>query len=124
MAYFRGDHYIFDTGEHFHIWVHGHYDAWRHSVWAESYPDPDANAGVELPTDIMDRFVMMRLAELLVDQRAMPVLESMAPELAGPCNSGELQVKGNLSILKRAFADMQRACVRYRPEDFEGGRPT
>jgi hypothetical protein len=117
MAYFRGDHYIFDTGDHVHFWIHGErYDAWRE--WAERFKEPDRVAGVQVPANVIDRFVLMRVVEMLVEGTAVPTLDALASEFAAEGgNTGHTQLMGNLPVVRSAFAELTRQVKEVRPED-------
>jgi hypothetical protein len=67
MSYLRGETYIWSDGDRFHIWVADGYDEWDESDWghgqaasAEAHP-----SGVGISGEVMDAFVMMRLAEMI-----------------------------------------------------------
>ena len=78
MAYMRGDYYLWDDESGLHIWAHDGYDSWDKAGWhlresdddGEQYPvepthlkDGINNAsGVSIHQEIMDEYVMMRLA--------------------------------------------------------------
>lgn len=70
MAYLRGDQYVWDDGERLHIWVIDGYDGWDECGWAldedgQRRSDATNASGVSIPMEIMDEFVVMRLAQLL-----------------------------------------------------------
>lgn len=70
MAYLRGDQYVWDDGERLHIWVADGYDGWDESGWAvdedgQRRSDAMNASGVSIPMEIMDEYVVMRLAQLL-----------------------------------------------------------
>lgn len=74
-----------------HIWVEDGYDGWDETSWADgrkrpSVPPstPGENAsGVGLRQDIADAYVMMRLAELVCEQRISAVAESAVSTFGG-----------------------------------------
>jgi hypothetical protein len=112
MAYFRGDCYLFDSGEHFHIWMRGGHDLWRESGWAEMGPTPELDSGVQVPVSTMDRFVLMRLAELLVERTATATLDAMAAELfSQPGNFGEDCLRQNRGVIRSALQDLEARCL-------------
>lgn len=117
MAYLRDDCYIFDSGEHFHIWVRGGYDSWRESGWAEMTKQPDLDSGVRIPTSSMDRFVLMRFAEMLVEGSADALLKEMASE----GNTGAVQLLGNLEVIRSAVRDLQDRVRKASVDDLWGG---
>jgi hypothetical protein len=70
MSYMRGDNYIWSDGERLHIWVADGYDGWDAAIWAiderEKRHEDRVNAsGVGIPEEVMDEFVMMRLAQIV-----------------------------------------------------------
>jgi hypothetical protein len=108
MAYFRGDTYIFDTGDHCHFWWDGEY---------VGNDDTDRRSGVMIATDIVDRFVLQRLAELLVDKRAVAMLDQHLAAVGGGGNCGDIQLLGNAAVLRSALQDLEGRCRPYTPED-------
>ena len=118
MAYLRDDCYVFDSGEHFHIWVRGGYDRWRESGWAQMTKQPELDSGVQVPTATMDRFVLMRLAEMVVEKTAMDTLHAMVLDLfPGPGNVGESCLRQNLDLIRHALQDLQDRCSPRQAED-------
>jgi hypothetical protein len=73
MAYLRGDNYVWaGTDGRFHVWLADGDDGWSESVWACADDGTRAkgreeSSGVGMPSDAMDEFVVMRLAELIRD---------------------------------------------------------
>ena|SRR5207302_7815616 len=70
MSYMRGDNYIWSDGGRLHIWVADGYDGWDEALWAidasEKRQEDRVNAsGVGILEEVMDEFVMMRLAQML-----------------------------------------------------------
>lgn len=83
MAYLRGDQYVWDDGERLHIWVADGYDGWDESGWAvdedgQRRSDAMNASGVSIPMEIMDEYVVMRLAQLL---REGKLHETIAPAI-------------------------------------------
>ena len=105
MAYFRGDIYVFDTGDAFHLWRRERYSSHAESVWAEN--DPESTSGVQIPVETMDRFVLMRLAELVAEKKAVALLDTFCRELAGGGNCGEVQLLGNEAVVRAALVDLE-----------------
>lgn len=118
MAHLRGDCYIWDCGDHLHIWVRGGGDSWRESESAEMTQQPDLDSGVQIPTSSMDRFVLMRFAEMLVEGSADVLLDKMASE-GGNC--GMVQLLGNLDLIRSAVQDLQDRVRHATPDDVRGG---
>jgi hypothetical protein len=70
MSYIRGDTYIWSDGARLHIWVADGYDGWDDAVWAmeasaKRRPDRVNASGVGIPEEVMDEFVMMRVAQIM-----------------------------------------------------------
>jgi hypothetical protein len=61
----------------------------------------------------------MRVAEMLAERTATRLLATMEPELAGPTNSGAIQLAGNRRLIRDAFAALERVCREYRAEDLD-----
>lgn len=81
MAYIRGDYYIWADESKVHVWARDGYDDWDKSVWNESAGrDRDAGktqtppSGVAVPFDVLDEFVVMRIAKLLECQELTRVV--------------------------------------------------
>ncbi len=108
MAYLRGDCYLWsDSDDRLHIWVRGGQDDWQDSVWAEGSPTPDADAGVSIPESVMDRFVLMRFAELVADRRAAIVLDEVCPDLDPLGNAGEAALRANRDLIRAALVKLE-----------------
>jgi hypothetical protein len=69
MSYIRGDNYIWSDGERLHIWVADGYDGWDEAVWSDDRNVSDKArpraSGVGIAEEVMDEFVMMRLAQMI-----------------------------------------------------------
>lgn len=111
MAYFRGDCYLFESDLGFHIWVRGGNDGWRDSGWARS-EHVERDSGVLVPAETIDRFVLMRLAEMLVARNATAKLDAMAAESFGiPGNANETCLRQNLQTIRGALEKVQEECT-------------
>jgi hypothetical protein len=115
MAYFRGDIYVFDTGDDFHLWRRECYTSHAESGWGEC--DPANTSGLQIPVETMDRFVLMRLAELVAEKQAVARLDAFLRELAGGGNCGNIQLLGNEAILREALVDLEAKVRRVTLED-------
>lgn len=120
MAYFRGDHYVFDDGEHVCWWARGRYDA--HREWGARLTD-EGSSGVRVPSDLMDRFVLMRLAEMLVERSAGALLDEMVLDASETGNTGMIQLLGNLELMRSSIGDLQRRVRVATVDDVWGGTP-
>lgn len=116
MAYFRGNPYIFDGGDYLHIWVREHYTPYRTAGWIDG-GDPDAASGVQVPSEIFDRLALMRLAEMLVEKRAVSELDAFLGELGGVGNTGSTQLLGNAKVLREGLAALEARCRHTTVED-------
>src|SRR5262249_28112910 len=66
-SYMRGANYLW-RGEdgRLHLWIDEGFDPWEETGWAEGKTiDPRPAAGVAIQQEIMDEYVMMRVAELI-----------------------------------------------------------
>ena len=88
MAYMRGDYYLWTDVSGLHLWAADGYDSWDESGWhrdddGKDYPINDRHlengqntaSGVSIHQEIMDEYVMMRLAELLESKQLDETLE-------------------------------------------------
>ena len=91
MSYMRGACYIWRDDGRVHIWAEDGYDGWADSDWAEGReqtPTPDSAqhggaSGVGIRQEIADGYVVMRLAELVAEQRIGAVVESAVATFGG-----------------------------------------
>jgi hypothetical protein len=74
MSYIRGEHYLWADDTRLHVWVADGEDGWRDSDWAESHGGSKAG-GIYLPLDVVDDFVVMRLAQLLESETLRAVVD-------------------------------------------------
>lgn len=117
MSYFRGEHYVFDDGTRICWWTRGSYDA--HREWGEQVGD-EGSAGVQVPHAQMDRFVLMRFAEMLVDGSASALLDEMSAERDQPGNCGMIQLLGNRDLLRRSIRELEQGVRRATADDVWG----
>jgi hypothetical protein len=90
MSYVRGPCYVWRDDERVHLWADDGYDGWDDTSWAEgrtgSRVPPlmrgDAS-GVGLRQEIADAYVVMRLAELVCEQRISAVVEAAVANFGG-----------------------------------------
>lgn len=107
MSYMRGTCYIWGDDHHVHVWVEDGYDGWDESSWADGRSKPSDSAqderasGVGVPHAAMDAFVVMRLAELVAEQRAGTVIEAAVAQFGG--NGGCLALQKLATALVRAL---------------------
>jgi hypothetical protein len=94
MAYLRGDVYIWADFIRVHFWDAAGHDWWEESGWGEHQLELEQAAarseandatrpgGVSLRQEVADAYVMMRLAELIDEGRAVEAIDR-ALELGG-----------------------------------------
>jgi hypothetical protein len=116
MAYLRGDHYVFDSGEHLCWWANGRHHAPAESGSGETW-GVEGEVCVEIPWRFADRFVLMRLAELLVNKEVDTVLDPMIEEEG---NTGMIQLLGNLDVIRSALRDLQGRVRRATVDEVFG----
>lgn len=120
MSYFRDDFHAFaseeEDGRWFHFWMRGGYDHWDETGWGSAGGQGGRrDSGVAIPAGFVDRFVLMRLAEMLVDRTAVALLDRMAQEhVRGPGNVGEDCLRQNLACVRDALATLEAACEAPR----------
>jgi len=90
MSYMRGPRYVWRDDERVHVWAEDGYDGWNDTSWAEGRTRShvpgsikDGASGVGLRQEIADAYVMMRLAELVCEQRISTVVESAVANFGG-----------------------------------------
>ncbi len=115
MSYMRGDCYLWvDGGNNLHIWVKNGYDEWDNSGWAATGEENEDGSskvreemknasGVSIPRETMDEYVVMRMAELISEDKAEEIINRViAPD--GNCqNSGGVTLALNADKLKAAL---------------------
>jgi hypothetical protein len=92
MSYLRGEYYLWSDDRRVHFWAMDGADHWADSGWGESATARHAEAGddeaepgpggVALPHEVVDDFVLLRLAELIQDGQVATVV-ARALERAG-----------------------------------------
>ncbi|MFN0279103.1 MAG: hypothetical protein ACKVRN_10935 [Pyrinomonadaceae bacterium] len=107
MSYLRGDTYIWNSGERFHVWVTDGYDSWAESVWAEHCKDSGdiRPSGVAVSINKMDEFVLMRLAEMLDEHSIDSAIDRALAN--GKGNGGCEALVKNAEALKSALKQLQ-----------------
>lgn len=113
MAYIKGDEYIW-TGtavdkdgnefEYVHFWTaHGREDV---SSWRQRYFDEngeDMAGGVAFPEEVIDQFVMMRFAKIVLNGNAEEVIERAAQVR----NFGAMRLHKNRKQIIESVRQMQ-----------------
>ena len=113
MAYFRGENYIWSDEDDLHLWAREGMDQWNNVSWCcdeNDRPYPDAS-GVAIPKEVINQFVMMRLAEILVHSTPEQV-EKLIDDACEVGNFGSDCLKHNASTLKEVLMNLRLS----RPE--------
>ena len=119
MAYMRGDYYLWSDESSLHLWAYDGYDWWDEAGWhrmddGKDYPvdpmhlkDGENNAsGVSIHQDIMDEYVMMRLAQMVHEGTVNAAIDrATAPEGRGG-NVGGMMLAANADTLKQALSGL------------------
>jgi hypothetical protein len=79
MAFMRGRYYLWSDATHLHVWADDGYDQWDQSVWAAAIdggdlPRESDPSGACVPIDVLDEFVVMRLAQMLDEGVTAPAI--------------------------------------------------
>ena len=108
MAYLRGDCYIWNDKSGFHFWAKDGYDAWDDSGWAcseekdgERHDGYEKASGVSVHEEVIDAFVMMRLAQIIYEGKVEEAIDRASNELGG--NVGSMMLKKNAAKLKQVL---------------------
>jgi len=91
MSCMRGAYYIWRDDDRVHVWAEDGYDGWDETSWGEgrkhaATPDSaqhEGASGVGIRQEIADAYVVMRLAELVAEQRIGTVVESAVATFGG-----------------------------------------
>ena len=110
MAYLRGDTYIWDDESGFHLWAKDGYDGWDTSWAADETGERRAEgyeeaSGVSIHEEVMDAFVMMRLAQLIEGGKVDEAIERGCNELGG--NIGSRALQRNAEKIKAALSQIK-----------------
>ena len=120
MAYMRGDYYLWSDGESIHLWASDGYDRWDESGWhhqddGDQYPvepthlkDGGNNAsGVSIHQEIMDEYVMMRLAQMVHEGLVDAAIDRCTDPKGRGGNIGAMMLTANAEKLKQALSGLQ-----------------
>ena len=114
MAYMRGDYYLWTDESGLHLWAADGYDAWDIAGWhliddeddhplvspAHIQDGENTASGVSIHQEIMDEYVMMRLAEMIDEGLVTQAIErAVDPNLRGG-NLGGRMLEKNAEMLK------------------------
>lgn len=122
MAYMRGDYYLWDDESGLHIWAKDGYDGWDIAGWheidetAEGKPiitpehlvnGENTASGVSIHQDIMDEYVMMRLAEMINESKIEDAINRVLDPDGRGGNGGSRLLTANAEMLKQALKGLQ-----------------
>jgi hypothetical protein len=116
MAYLRGDHHVFDSGDHLCWWASGRYEAPADSGVGETFGQA-GTVCVEIPWELADRVVLMRFAELLVDGDVDALLDRMVAEEG---NGNMTQLLGNLDVIRAGLRELKTRVRRATLDEVFG----
>ena len=121
MAYMRGDYYLWDDESGLHLWAKDGYDSWDKAGWheigetiagdpivrPEHVKDGEVTAsGVSIHQDIMDEYVMMRVAEMIDEGKVDAVIDRILDPDGRGGNGGSRLLTANADTLKRALSGL------------------
>jgi len=121
MAYMRGDCYLWDDESGLHLWAKDGYDSWDKAGWheigetiagdpivrPEHVKDGEVTAsGVSIHQDIMDEYVMMRVAEMIDEGKVDAVIDRILDPDGRGGNGGSRLLTANADTLKRALSGL------------------
>jgi len=116
----RGDVYIWSDGERVHFWSADGHDWWQEAGWAEGRTlpgSPEAEAesaivagGVSLRQVDTDAYVLMRLAELVAEGRAVEAIDRALERSGG--NFGAIALGLYAERLRDALHSMPTTDLR------------
>ncbi len=119
MSYMRGDYYLWVGGinDDLHVWVKDGYDEWDHSGWAASNEENEDGthklrdemknaSGVSIPQEVMDEYVVMRMAELIGEGKAGEIIDKVVSPHGNGGNGGGVVLTMNAEKLKSALEDL------------------
>lgn len=121
MAYMRGDYYLWDDESGLHLWAKDGYDGWDEAGWHEigdskgEEPTIDpahlvngevTASGVSIHQDIMDEYVMMRVAEMIDEGKVDAAIDRILDPDGRGGNGGSRLLTANADTLKRALSGL------------------
>ena len=118
MSYMRGDYYLWvDGNDNLHVWVKDGFDEWTQSGWAASDEENEDGSfelrdemkkasGVSIPREVMDEYVVMRMAELIGEGKAVEVIDKVVSPHGNGGNGGGVALTMNAEELKSALGNL------------------
>ena len=100
---------MWSDGERLHVWIADGYDGWDQAIWAmdeegKRHDDRLNASGVSISEEVIDEFVVMRLAEM-IDENL--VREAIDRALAHGGNFGAAVLVKNAGNLKAAIRQIR-----------------
>src|SRR5262245_46089434 len=85
MSYMRGANYLWrGEDDRRHLWIDDGFDPWEETGWAEGKViDPRPAAGVAIRQEVMDEYVVMRIAELVESGEAAAAIDRALAQYGG-----------------------------------------
>lgn len=116
MSYMRGNNYIWYDGENLHIWVADGYDGWDQSGWytgvtgKEPLDEEESDSavkpsGVMISESVLDEFVMMRLAQMIEEGKALEAVKRAISKWSG--NGGCIALNKYAAQLEAVLAKFE-----------------
>ena len=121
MAYMRGDYYLWTDISGLHIWAKDGYDNWDIAGWHEIDETPEGEpiinpdhlvdgkniaSGVSIHQEIMDEYVMMRLAQMVYEGKVDAAIDRAVAQDGRGGNTGGMMLTANAEILKQALSGL------------------
>lgn len=119
MAYMRGDYYLWDDESGLHIWAYDGYDSWNKTGWhlddnedgSEDYPIAERHlvngenkaSGVSIHQEVMDEYVMMRLAEMINEGKIESAIDRVLDPNGRGGNFGGRLIRANAETIKQVL---------------------
>ena len=118
MAYLRGDYYLWtDSDDRLHIWAIDGQDGWDDTIWHRNEDGEvderhlkdgaDQASGTSIPHEVMDEYVVMRLAQMLSEGTVTAAIDrTLGPGGRGGGNGGGQELKKNAEKIKAALSSL------------------
>ena len=120
MSYMRGDYYLWDDESGLHLWAYDGYDGWDEAGWhreddGDQYPvkswhlkeGRNSASGVSIHQEIMDEYVMMRLAEMIQEGTITAAIDRAVDHKGRGGNFGGRVLEANADTLKQALGSLK-----------------
>lgn len=119
MAYMRGEYYLWTDESGLHLWNADGYDGWDMTSWlrdenGERHPGMENASGVSIPQEIMDEYVMMRLAQMLHEGLVKDAVER-AIKGYGAGNVGSHLLDLNAEAICQALRNVETHEADWQP---------